>query len=339
MAFEYAEANASTYAQEYERQKEQEANGDNKVPMLYPKKGVTQIRVMPPTPTANGRWLRHVEEHTFQVGGRWVTTSCPRAPEYNLPCPICERGEAMFHEGTANQDAELVKKADNFKIRHTYLANVICYSSPDPEKGGLDKGVMVMKFGTKVKQQLLSLNQDVGGGWADITSLANGVDLRLTRSGDKQTTVYTVNPLPKRSNVQVELAAQGYDLNNMTLFNLDELYPPRPYEDLVALMEGRQRTPGFRPAPTSAPATPVDDNQQPANPAPQAPPAQAPVAPQPVAPVQTTVMPTPAPVAAVLPTPVATEPVSEPVPVAEVEVPAAQTPPPMPTPPPTATNG
>lgn len=256
--FDYEKADQNTYQGEYERQHANSGDKkdkENEVPMLYLKNGVTQVRILPPHPNANKKWLRHVEEHVMNVNGKWITTTCPRMPEYGAQCPICERGEELYNNGLALQDEKMTKSGQALAPRHNYLANVICQSCPDPEHGNMQKGVMVMKFGTKVKQQLLAMNQDVQGGWADITDLANGVDLRITRAGKGQQTTYTVQPCPQRTNIQAILGSQNMDLNNMNLFDLDSLYPPREYDALQNLAERKSSTPGFR----AAPATPVGE--------------------------------------------------------------------------------
>lgn len=329
MAFEYEAPDVATYQEEFEAQKE--AEGSNEIPMLYLKKGITQVRILPPWPGSNQRWMRHVEEHVMQINGKWMTSTCGRAPEYSVPCAFCDLGERLHQEGINETDEEKTKRASNLKVRHSYLANVICHSSPDPEHAGLDKGIMVMKFGTKVKQQLLTYNQDVQGGWANITDPTNGVDFRITRAGERQGTTYVVSPLAQRSNVTQVLASQGYDLNNMQLFNLDELYPPRSYEDAQGLLEGRMRTPGFRPAPQAAAVSVEQSAPSPA----QAPVAQNPAPVTPVA-VPTAVDPSPAPLQQLTPTPApATPEIAAPAPV-QVPSEGTVTPPPMPPPPPTA---
>ena len=261
MAFEFEAVNNNHYEEEYSNQQKTSSNG-SKTPLLYLKEGITTVRILPPKVGSGGLWFRKIVEHNTKIGEKFLSVACPR--QIQQDCPFCEELERLTEEGETANNVELLTTAKkNFGIGTKFIANVICYSSPDPEVGSLAKGVMVMKFGTKIKQALLEMDQAVDTGWANITDVNNGVDIRITRSGKGLNTTYSIMPLGQRSNIQAKLAASGIDLSTLELFNLTEVLVPRSYEDLKATLNGQPRTPGTLPKPqTQTKPVPVAQSLQ-----------------------------------------------------------------------------
>ena len=245
MGFKYFPENEELSKKEHERTQQ----GDGP-PVLFLKKGVTQLRIMPPYSNA-GAWFRKIEEHVTKSGeGKWLTVTCPRATGNH--CPFCDEGEELVEKGKATNDAELTEKGKQLQPRTQFFSNVVCYSSPDGESNP-KKGIMVVKYGVTVLRQFLHLNQDEGG-WDKITDIENGVDLKVSREGDGFNTKYLVQPMPNRSNIREKMATVGEKLDSLALHNLDELYPPRSYQEMEQIKAGG-RVGGFRPKPIT-PAEP-----------------------------------------------------------------------------------
>ena len=282
MAFESSEQNMEYYKEQHARQ---QGNSNGKVPILYLKPGITAVRILPPRVDANGMWLRRFDEHNCKIGEQMIIATCPRQEPFLRDCPICDEGERIYREGEAVQSESEMERGRKLGPKVQYLANVVCYSAPDADTGSLAKGIMVMKFGTKVKQALFDLNMDTE--WADIVNLEHGVDLKVVRAGKGLQTTYTVMP-QRRSNLRAQLASQHVNLDDFQApHKLEDVLLPRSFEDLAKLMAGQSRVPGFRPKPTATPVTLTPSGEgfnfpvnQPAVPAPQpSAPAPAPVFP------------------------------------------------------------
>lgn len=248
MSLEGFPENEQFHKDAYERDKTAEEGGS--FPVVFLKKGVTQVRIPPPY-SERGSWYHTIEEHSVKGGdGSWNTITCPRA--FEKRCPFCDEGEELMAKGKETEDTEMVDRGKDFKPRVRFYSNVIVYSSPDNEMGP-SKGVQVLKYGVTVKRTLLGLNQDEGG-WAKITDLKKGVDIKIIRSGEGLNTSYEVQPMPDRTDLVAKLKSLKVDVKEFKLHNLDLLYPPQSYEDLVSLKESGRRTAGFRPAPNPVPA-------------------------------------------------------------------------------------
>lgn len=225
------------------------------MPNLFLQKGVTQVRVLPPREGSN-EWYVGVHEHYIQKSDNFDggSVTCPRPSGQH--CPFCDEGERLITEGEAEGDAAKTEEGKNLMPRIQYFANVVCYSSPNG-KNSLKNGALVMKFGETVKRTLLDLNQNEGG-WAEITKIDGGVDLRITREGEGKThTRYSVMPLPDRTNLREKLTEVGLDYDGLAFADLNNLYPPRSYDELLELKELGTMRRGFPPKPSTPRPTAV----------------------------------------------------------------------------------
>lgn len=256
MGFRYIPENSSYYNEEHATIQKDSTRGPNGgPPILYLKKGVTMVRIMPPHEASGGRWSTKILEHSVKVGDKWASATCP---DENWLCPICELGQEIFLAGKAQGNVEEMDRGRDYSRRAQYLSNVICWSCPDAEMGGPGKGIMVMKYGTKVYEQLVALNQNMVGGWADITNLANGVDLSISRSGTGKTnTRYMVTPVSPRSPLQGKLSQQSIDLGSLTLWDLSQVLLPKSTDELAALLAGQSKVRGFQAKPQEVQSAPV----------------------------------------------------------------------------------
>lgn len=293
---QFFERNKAALAAEKEALEKQAAAFGNNAPMLYLPQGSTMVRILPPY-SAAGVFFRKVEKHRVKVGQQTFIGACPAAMADSY-CPICVKGQEFF-------DSKQPEKVDfakqNLKPRSTYLFNVICYSGPANKKGEQPEfgKVYVLEAGVTVHRQIMSLDQDEATGWADITSIENGANLLIKRTGSGLDTKYEVHPHGGgRTNVWQDLAARGIDPNALTMINLDEVYQIPPVEKLEEVaasinLGGFVSPAAPRPIPVVSPQAaapaPAPVATQPA-----APPAQ-PSAPRPVAPGAPPIPPIPAP--------------------------------------------
>lgn len=228
-----------------DEQREDKGNTKSETVRTYKlKKGKTTLRVMPPY-SDKGVWFREFQQHQVNIGGRWIYATCAR--QFGLPCPFCDRGEELYNEATE----EKRKEADMFRPKTQFLFNVVVLS--DPEGDQRKNGIVPMQTGVKVKRQLLKYDADAIGdeGFGDITNLEQGFNLTVERVGN---TEFTVTPSGrKRTNIAQTLSEDGYNLNDFTLHNLDEISPVLPLESMKALLEGANRVPGF-------PTRPVEES-------------------------------------------------------------------------------
>lgn len=251
---------------------------------FYLKPGITTVRILPPY-SEKGVWYREILEYSFMVDGQRRTFTAPS--QFGLPDPVAEKAEQLKQMGG---EANL-KAAKELQPRKRFLVNALIENAPQGVEYTPGK-VEVVKIGVKLKRQLLDLDRDVQGGWANITDPNNQVVLRLSRTGSGLQTEYSVQPLPNRTNLTEYLQSIGQDIAAIELYDLDALYPPRDYDELAMAVLGIGSS-----APAPAPSTPRPVATPVAPAAPAAPVAPvAPAAPQaPTAPVAPQLPAAPAP--------------------------------------------
>ena len=245
---------------------------DNKVQetsnMLFLKKGVTQVRVLPAY-SEKGTWFRTVKEIPIHLNGKYSPVVSPIT--VGDPCPFEKEGRRLYNLKEGDRE-ENIEKAKTFRPRNFFLFNVIVMEWPDDFPIDIEQCVKVLKCGVKVKEQILDFDQDHSGGWGDVTNLTNGFNLRITRTGQgRNDTQYTVKGVPGRTNILDYLEEKKFT-QTLTPHDLDVMYEPRPYEELEKLlaqvkadMDDTEDTDSFEAAPVgdSMPTAPVtSDNTE-----------------------------------------------------------------------------
>ena len=196
--------------------------------MLFLKKGVTQLRVLPAY-SETGRWFREIKEIPLYREGKFNPVVSPTT--IGEPCGFETEGRRLYNlKGEEN-----IEKAKKFRPRSSFLFNVVVQSQPDFE-GNIEQCVRVLKCGVKVFRQILDLDQDHSGGWGDITNLEKGFDLRITRTGTgRNDTEYVVKGVPKQSNILDWLGTQGFT-QELSPHDLDAMYNPPDAEEITRLV-------------------------------------------------------------------------------------------------------
>lgn len=210
------------------------------------KKGITQLRVMPPLP-GQKKFFREFREHPWNPGGRFRRDTCPT--NLGLPCPVCDEGKKLFQ----TNDPDSVIRSKKLRPRRQFILNAVILA--DPDGAGAKSGVQVMRFGVKVKRQLVRYDRDFDGSWGGMTDLQTGFDVRIEKTGDTmETTEYFVHGVPKRTDIGQALAAQGIDFSKFDSHDLDLVAPPPTHAELEALLK-EDFVPGFDNSPTIAEGT------------------------------------------------------------------------------------
>ena len=233
---QFYERNKSALAAEKEALEKQAAAFGNNAPMLYLPQGTSMVRILPPYSQA-GLFFRKIEKHRVKVGNQTFIGSCPAAMA-DTYCPICVKGQE-FLDSKAEDKVKFAK--ENLKARTTYLFNVLYYSKPANKKSKTPKfkKVYVLETNVTVHHQVMNLDQDEATGWADITSIENGVNLMIKRIGAGLDTKYEVHPHGGgRVNIWADLSARGVDPSTLTMINLDEVYQIPPQEKLEEVAGG-----------------------------------------------------------------------------------------------------
>lgn len=215
---------------EYQKDKrESNGGGSQGVPLLFLKKGITQVRILPEYKDGVP-WFREIKEVFTKVDGVSAFHTSPDT--YGDPCPFKEEGQRLYKERTE----ESIEAAKSLRPKSSFLFNAICYTSPDGDIGP-EAGVVVLKAGTMVKRALLDLDQDAAGGYGNITDLKEGFDIRIERTGDGLNTEYVAKAIPQRTNIIEKLESMG--LNPSEILNpidLDELFPAKSYDELKKVL-------------------------------------------------------------------------------------------------------
>lgn len=191
------------------------------------KNGKTTVRIMPAY-SDRGVWFKKVNEYYFNLGGQHFFFPSPR--DFGLPDPIWDYCEQIYE----SEDQEKIAKIKEWKPMLRYLMNVFILSEPNPIER---TNVVVLKCPSKVQKELKSLDTDSAAGYGDITNLEKGFNVTITREGKGIGTTYTVTAHRQETNIYNALKDKGLDLNVMTLHNLDEIYPPKSFEEMIQILE------------------------------------------------------------------------------------------------------
>ena len=229
----YFKPNEQLLDKEYSNvMKDKSTNGGNStsdVPMFYIKPGSSQVRVLPPW-SEKGVWFYELKEHFIRTENDYSIFTCPST--FGEACPVCTEG-MKYYKSTNEEEVEFAK---NLRPRTQVLYNVIVESAPTGVEFDYGK-VYVMKTGVMVKRDLLDLDRDVAGGFANITDIENGVAVTIKRTGKGLNTSYYVRPTPKgRTDLRKELAEHGIDIDKLELYPLDKLFQAPSEEELKAMV-------------------------------------------------------------------------------------------------------
>jgi hypothetical protein len=203
-----------------------ESDGQNRL-VTSLKNGKTTVRIMPPY-SERGVWFKKVNEYYFNLGGQHLYFPSPR--DFALPDPIWDYCESVYE----SDDQEAIAKVKEWKPTLRYLMNAFILSEPNPIER---KDLVVLKVPSKVQKELKSLDTDSAAGYGDITNLEKGFSITISKEGKGISTTYTVTCHRNETNAFDILKERGLDLSTMTLHNLDEVYPPKSFDEMTQILE------------------------------------------------------------------------------------------------------
>lgn len=176
------------------KQLESKGNGSG---LVYPKEGVTRVRLKSPGMDQEIA----IEIIHFYLGGDMGSVISPAT--FDEPCPFMEKYKEL-KESDDDDDKELAKK---LVPKRKYIVGGILYKDEkgkevDPDR--VDKGIMIARG---VYQDIIELFLDEDE-WGDMTDSKEGYDIKITRSGKgKNDTEYTVSPCQRKP---LDKKYQGY---------------------------------------------------------------------------------------------------------------------------------
>lgn len=245
--------------QEYAKSQNNSSGFDGSVDLYNFRKGITQIRVLPPL-KGKDHWKKEIFEHYIPVGGKKPRVTC--LSMFNEDCPVCDEGKRLHN----TNDPDNLDRAKDLQPKRKYIANALVLSSPDGSTNATS-GVQVIKFGAKVEEPLSQLDWDFQGGWGNMTDIEKGFDVRINRTGETMnTTVYTVQGVPNKTSVAEACAAQGVNPDSLQLYDLDTCLDHPSRNKLISMLKD-DYVPGFpsSPEPVEVP-TSLPPQQSPPHP-------------------------------------------------------------------------
>lgn len=169
------------------RKKELEKKGSGGG-MIYPKEGTIRFRIKDPGEDCE----LAIEIIQFYLGPKLGGVISPAT--FNEDCPFMEK-YLELKESKDEDDKLLAKK---LVPKRKYVIAVVAYKDEkgkEVDEQNIDKPMLIPK---QAYQDIIDLYLDEDE-WGDMTSIKNGYDLKLTRSGKGQMdTTYTISPCQKK---------------------------------------------------------------------------------------------------------------------------------------------
>lgn len=160
-----------------------------------PKEGVNRIRILPPW-SEERVWFREIPYH-YGIGGKTVV--CPKRL-LNKPCFVCDK----VSEFRKSPDKALNDTANDLRPKTRVYYNIV-------DLDDIGKGVQVYGSGVTVFNDLLYYDLDPD--WGNITDVADGYDILLTRTGKGRNSKYKVTA--KKNSSPLENEGWLDSLNNL----------------------------------------------------------------------------------------------------------------------------
>lgn len=163
---------------------------------IRPKEGRNVYRFLAPT-EAQAPWVGPTGKFWAELGVHWIKAEKNGKPIavvgsrdvcYQEPCPV---GTAVDLALANAHDEQSKAIFEEWKVSKNILFNVIDRTTnPDNDE------VEIVELRPSAAQQVWDLMEQYDDAGQDITDLANGVDIVITRSGKGMNTEYTVNVKP-----------------------------------------------------------------------------------------------------------------------------------------------
>ena len=231
----FNEADEEALQREYERDRKETKQAESKVPITFLEKGISTVRILPPFGNSK-LWFHEVKKVWVSPDGSKKRVPYISPSMFGQSCPFMEEGKRLFALGGNDN----IEKAKGYRPKTSYLFNILLITSPSKTdvKTNLSEGVKVLDAPMVVKKALLDLNQDVAGGWGNVTSLEDGFDVRIEKTGADLNTQYVVKGIPKRSNIVSIIEHYGLKPEEVIKpHDLSKVYFAMSYDKLKEILE------------------------------------------------------------------------------------------------------
>lgn len=191
-----------------QKKKQLDTKGNDFKP-FRPPKGKTVLRILPswrgldedgnPQPfwhDFGSHWIKAIDPKTNKVKVQAVFV-CPDKT-FGKECEVCATIGAAVNHAKDLGDENMEKLVKQSNAAENYLLNVLNLSGPEGER----TTPITMQCGNVIFKQIVALMTTYLEEGIDITSIEEGVDLILERTGDGMDTEYTLNASPKGSRKQ-----------------------------------------------------------------------------------------------------------------------------------------
>lgn len=166
-----------------------------------PQQGENRLRVCPARRGA--KWFLQVNQH-YEIGPKNRTYPCPRSLDESAPCVLCDIAEELKVSEDPAQQAEYKR----IRAGKRYLISLV-------DLAALDKGIQVWKCPTTVWREILRAIQDpdfrstpteAAPDGHSILHPLDGRNIKVTMTGSKMSTEYTLQVMPQQTKFPLELS-------------------------------------------------------------------------------------------------------------------------------------
>jgi hypothetical protein len=202
------------------------------------------LRILPNTYNNGGKdepWVQTLVHIFPNPAGLKKFAMCPATLDSKAPCPLCEKSRELFkkvNDKTATKSEE--DTARRFYKKPRYFVNVLVVEDPRPVDKGNQKGkVLVWEMGPQIHERLKEALVEQGKEFHSVSAGYN-FNLVIKKKGEHpnyESSTFASDPTPI-TNDDAELDRISNAIVDLKKFALGK--GPKSYDDLKALMEGRE---------------------------------------------------------------------------------------------------
>lgn len=201
------------------------------------------LRILPNTYVNEGKsepWVQTFVHIFPNPQGEKKFALCPKTLDKQAACPLCEKSRALFAK-VNNKEASKAEEdiARRFYHKPRFFVNVLVVEDPRPaDKGNQQGKVLVWEFGPQIRDRFTEALLDQKKTFYDVAAGYN-FQLVVKKKGDyvnyeSSTFLSEASPI---ATSDAELDRISNAIVDLQAFAIGR--GCRPYEDLKALMEGR----------------------------------------------------------------------------------------------------
>jgi len=206
------------YKKDFEELKRRSEEGG--IPWWRIPVGKNMVRLLPHWSGKVMKFYKRVLVH-WNVGDNEKKVNCRKMLGEKEPCPVCEFIDTLLR----SQNSDDVRYGEAMLQDTRFAMNIL-------DGKDLERGVQVMEIGRGLQQSILWMFSE--GDYGDIDDWEEGRYIMIDRQGTgKRDTRYQCMPAAKVAPIDKETYSEE-------LLDLDHVYRPLSYDDVVAIMEGKE---------------------------------------------------------------------------------------------------